>query len=35
MNKDELTKVLKLTEMHLLLMNNPVGYPKIEDCPVQ
>ena len=28
MNKDELNKVLKLKDVHLLLMNNPVGYPK-------
>ena len=28
MNKDVLTKVLKLKEVHLLMMNNPVGYPK-------
>lgn len=28
MNHVELKKVLKLTDTHLLLMNNPVGYPK-------
>lgn len=28
MNQAELRKVLKLKESHLLLMNNPVGYPK-------
>ena len=28
MDKDALTSALKLKEHHLLLMNNPVGYPK-------
>jgi SagB-type dehydrogenase family enzyme len=28
MNKETLKTVLKLTDNHLLLMNNPVGYPK-------
>ena len=28
MNHGTLRKVLKLTDVHILLMNNPVGYPK-------
>jgi SagB-type dehydrogenase family enzyme len=28
MDKDALKKALKLTDTHLILMNNPVGYPK-------
>jgi SagB-type dehydrogenase family enzyme len=28
MNQETLKTVLKLTDNHLLLMNNPVGYPK-------
>jgi SagB-type dehydrogenase family enzyme len=28
MNKDELKTILKLTDNQLLLLNNPVGYPK-------
>ncbi len=28
MDQEGLKKVLKLTDTHLLLMNNPVGYPK-------
>jgi len=28
MDKETLTKVLKLKDTHLILMNNPVGYPK-------
>ena len=28
MDKETLKTVLKLTDIHLLLMNNPVGYPK-------
>jgi len=28
MNREELTKALKLTDKQLLILNNPVGYPK-------
>ena len=28
MNKDELKKILKLSDNHYLMLNNPVGYPK-------
>jgi SagB-type dehydrogenase family enzyme len=28
MDKDELTKVLKLTDKQYIMLNNPVGYPK-------
>ncbi|MDR2472681.1 MAG: SagB/ThcOx family dehydrogenase [Tannerella sp.] len=31
MNKDELKTALKLTDNHLLILNNPVGYPKTKD----
>jgi SagB-type dehydrogenase family enzyme len=30
MNKDELTKVLKLSDNQYIMLNNPVGYPKKE-----